>query len=311
MTLQLPVSRLIQVSVTLSPLPAQGRNFGDLLIIGDSNVISGLQRIRDYSSLGGVQSDFGLNAPETMAATVYFEQSPKPKTLSIGRWLRTATAGQLDGAILTAAQSALSLFTAITSGGFTVSVDGIVHNVTALNFSTALNLNGVASAITTALSGFAVAVWNGSQFTLMSDTTGAGTEASGTFTFTGNPANLDTVTINGVVITFVTATPSGNQVLIGGSAASTAVNLNTFLQASVNPSLLTQSYSVNITGTPVLTVTYNTVGTVGNAIAIAKSSANITVSGADLAGGINPSSVSFATPPGSGQDVSSLLGWTA
>lgn len=57
-----------------------------------------------------------------------------------------------------------------------------------------------------------------------------------TLTFTGNPANNDTVTINGYIVTFVTGAPSGAQVQIGGSLATTIGNLLTFLQQSSYPS---------------------------------------------------------------------------
>lgn len=303
--MSLPVSRLVQVSVNLSPQAAAGRNFGDLLILGDSNVISGLKRIEDFSGIDEVAASFSLSSPEYLAAALYFGQKPKPENLSIGRWLRTATAAMLQGAILNATQSALNLFTQVTSGGFNVTIDGVVKALTGMNFSTALNLNGVASIITTALAGSGTVTWNGSQFIITSATTGAGVNASGTITFTGNPSNNDTITVNGTLITFVTGTPVGSQVLIGSSSQITAANLNTFLINSLNAGILASTYS--ITGL-VITVTAVAVGTGGNAITLTKSCANITLSGATLANGVSPSTVSYGTAPGSGLDVSSLLG---
>ncbi len=49
----------------------------------------------------------------------------------------------------------------------------------------------------------------------------------------------------------------------------------------------------------------------GNAITLAKSSTNIAISGSTLAGGVAASSVGYATAPGSGTDISVLLGLTA
>lgn len=304
----LPVSRLVTASISLTPQAAVGRNFGDLLTVGDSNVISGLERIRNYADIGGVGADFGINTPEFISAELYFSQSPRPTSLSIGRWIRTATAGILQGAILSATQSALSVFTAITSGGFSVTIDGTAVPITGLDFSTQLNLNGVASVIQAALGGSRKCVWTGSQFEIFSGTTGAGVEATGTIAMTTNPANNDTVTVNGIAITFVTASPTGNEVLIGGTAAQTAVNLNTFLQASISPNIQAATYSVV---TNVVSVTYGTPGTAGNAFTLAETGGHITVSGANLTGGTNPSTVSYATPPGSGQDISTILGMTA
>lgn len=306
----LPVARLVQVGVKLAQAGAQGRNFNNPLMLGDSNVINGLQRMQTFSSSSGVAQAFGANAPEAIAAALFFSQSPQPQSLTIGRWLRTATAGAVLGAILSASQTALGLFTAITSGGMTLTIDGVVKNLTGMDFSAQTNLNGVATVVTTALAGAGVCTWNGTEFIINSSTTGAGRQASGTITFTGNPLNNDTVTINGIVITFVTAGPTGNQVLIGGTAAQTAVNLNTFLTNSVNANLLLMTYAVNV-GTAVVTCTAVSVGTAGNTLTLVKSSANITLSGATLTGGLNASAVSYATAPGAGQDVSTLMGLTA
>lgn len=309
--MNLPVSRLIQVSVSLAAAAAAGRNFGNPLIIGDSNVITGLQRIVDFSDLASVSEFFGSTAPETACAEVYFAQSPKPRSVSIGRWLRTATAGLLQGAILSSAQSVLTLFTSITSGGFSVTIDGVVKALTGLNFSTALNLNGVATAVTTALAGSGTCVWNGSQFVINSATTGAGVKASGTLTVATNPAPADTITVNGIVITFVAAAPGANEVLIGATAMLTAVNLCTFLSNSVSANLLLMTYTVDaLTG--IVTLRAASVGVAGNSLTLVSSAPLVVVrSAATLLGGLNPSSVSYATSPASGQDVSSLMGLTA
>jgi hypothetical protein len=61
----------------------------------------------------------------------------------------------------------------------------------------------------------------------------------------------------------------------------------------------------------VITATYTTVGTGGNAIPMVKSSTAITLSGATLAGGLAPSSVGYATAAGSGTDISASAGLTS
>lgn len=167
----LNVGRLVRVSVNLAPLAAARRGFGTLLIAGDSNVINGSERIRSYVDLESVATDFGTAAPEYLAASLYFGQSPRPQTLMIGRWIRTATAGLLQGGILTSAEQALANWTAITNGSFKVTIDAVEKTVTGLNFSAVTNLNGVASAINAVLTGGTVA-WDGSRFTITSSTTG-------------------------------------------------------------------------------------------------------------------------------------------
>lgn len=182
----LNVGRLVRVSVNLAPLAAARRGFGTLLIAGDSNVINGSERIRSYVDLESVATDFGTSAPEYLAASLYFGQSPRPQTLMIGRWLRTATAGLLQGGILSSTEQALSNFTSVTTGSFKITVDGAVKTVSGVNLSAVTNLNGVASAINAVLTGATVA-WDGSRFTVTSNTTGTASslsyaEATGTGT---------------------------------------------------------------------------------------------------------------------------------
>lgn len=307
----LDISRLISVQTQITKGGAQGRLFNQALALGDSNVVSALERVRNYTGgtiLEDVAADFGTTAPEYKAAARYLAQKPQPTSLAIGRWLRTASAAILQGGILSVAQQAIALFNQITNGGFSVTVDGTVHNLTGLNLSLAANLNAVASTIQAALSGAATCVWNGSHFLITSATTGAGVEASGTISLTGQPSDGDTVTVNGTVVTFKTVVAGANQVLIGASAQQSAVNLCTFLQTSTDVNIGAATYSVSA---QVVTVTYLTVGTAGNAFTLAKVGVNLTVSGATLTGGTNASSVSYATAPASGQDISSLLALTS
>lgn len=303
----LSVSDLVNVSVTLSPSAVTGRSFGTLMIAGDSNVINGTERFRTYTSITGVASDFGTTAPEYLAANLYFGQNPKPTSLMIGRWISAASAGQNLGQILSPAQQVLSNFTSITAGAFNIMVDGTAKTPGSLNFSSATNLNGVATLITGALTG-ATCTWNGSQFVITSNTTGAGVAASGTITLSANPAANDTVTIAGTAVTFVASAPSGNQVLIGLTPSATSANLQALLQASSDTNLVKCVYA---TAGNVTTVSYASVGTAGNAITLAKSGTNIAISGATLSGGVAASSVGYATAPGSGTDISVLLGLTA
>ena len=175
--MSLPVSNLVRVSINLSPLAAAKRSFGVLMIAGDSNVISGLERFRIYTTIDAVAADFGTSAPEYKAAALYFGQTPKPKTLMIGRWLRTATAGFNDGGILSPSEQSMSNFTSITNGGFHITIDGVVKSLTGLDFSGETNLNGVATVISGALTG-GVCTWNGSQFIVTSSTTGTSSTVS-------------------------------------------------------------------------------------------------------------------------------------
>lgn len=201
MTQGLDVSRIVNVDVVLSPQGAAVRNFGLLLIIGDSNVISGAERIKTYTDIDTIAGEFGTDSPEYAAALLYFSQNPRPEEVQIGRWLRTATAGFLNGGILNASQQLISSWTSITNGSFTISFDGNEEDVTGLNFGAQTNLNGVAAIITAALSGGTV-TWNGERFIATSDTTGVdstvsyatpegtGTDISAQLKFTSSTADV-------------------------------------------------------------------------------------------------------------------------
>lgn len=98
----LPVSGVVNVTVNMSPVAAATRNFGTMLILGASNVITVEERIREYGTISAVLEDFGTEAPEYLAAQAFFAQSPRPKSVMIGRMdsenetLQQAVAAMLD-----------------------------------------------------------------------------------------------------------------------------------------------------------------------------------------------------------------------
>lgn len=207
----LSIGRLVRVSVNLSPLAAARRGFGTLLVIGTSAVIDQGERIRAYSSLDAVVGDFGTSADEYKAAALYFGQTPRPNQLMIGRWINAAVSGLLRGGILTPAEQTLSNFTAVTAGSLTISIDGVVKTLSAMNFSTDLNLNAVAARITTALAGAGIVTWDGSRFKVTSTTTGASSTVGYGTGGVGTPIHtllkLSSATANAPVVGAVAETP--------------------------------------------------------------------------------------------------------
>lgn len=170
----LSVSDVVNVQINMSPLAAAVRNFGALLILGASPVIDTVDRIRQYTSIDGVAADFGNTAPEYLAAILFFSQSPQPSVLYIGRWAKTATSAQLLGGTLSPTQQQIANFTAVTAGGMKITVDGTLKTLSSVNLSAVSNLNGVATAVTTALAGAATVIWNANfqRFEVTSATTG-------------------------------------------------------------------------------------------------------------------------------------------
>jgi len=198
----LSVSGVVNVNIVMSPLAAPTRNFGAGLLVGSSDVIDVAERIRQYANLAGVAGDFGTTAPEYRAAARFFGQIPQPSLVYIGRWAQTATSGLIRGGVLQAAEQDMANWTAIANGSMKISIDGVEKTLSALDFSGATNLNGVAAIVTTALAD-AVMTWDAasSRFTIESSATGAtstvsyaeptgsGTDVSGMLKLTNGTAS--------------------------------------------------------------------------------------------------------------------------
>lgn len=293
-TPNLPISRLINVDVVLSPLAAQAQDLSSLLVLGTSDVIDVVERLRSYESIDAVAADFGTTAPEYLAALLWFEQAPQPTEIQIGRWARAASAGTLIGGLVPALDQLITEWTPIADGAMRISVNGTAYNIAGVDFSAAENMNGVAAAVQAALAakiGGATVTWDATyqRFVVESPTTGVGSSvgfasfppaAEGSILFVANPAAADTITLNGTVVTFVAGAPVGNQVQIGVDLAATMAALVAFLDASADAQLVKFNYS--LTGAR-LNLEAATVGAGGNALTIAASAA--APSGATLTGG--------------------------
>ncbi|MBJ9353553.1 DUF3383 family protein [Citrobacter koseri] len=90
----LPLNRVTNVTVTLSARAAQGRNFGSMLILGNSTVIPIAERLRLYSAPDDIGDDFGVDSEEYKAAVIWFSQSPRPTQIYVGRWVATLVDGE-------------------------------------------------------------------------------------------------------------------------------------------------------------------------------------------------------------------------
>ena len=90
----LPLSRVTNVTVTLSARAAQGRNFGSMLILSAATIIPVTERLRLYSSADDIGDDFGVDSEEYKAAVIWFSQSPQPIQIYVGRWAKTLVNGE-------------------------------------------------------------------------------------------------------------------------------------------------------------------------------------------------------------------------
>jgi len=225
--LGLSVSDVVNVAVSLTPTAAAQRNFGSLIIIGDSGVIDTTTRYRQYSSLASVAGDFSNVSPEYLAAAIAFGQNPQLSQIYIGSWARTATPARLTGAPLTAAQQAIANWTVITSGGINLIINTVPYNLTGLNFAGVTSMPGVAAILQTALAAASVTVvWNSVYNNFQINTTATGTAATISFAALGAGTDIS-------VQTGLSATNSGAFV-VQGIAAETPLACITALAQLTN-----------------------------------------------------------------------------
>ena len=109
-----------------------------------------------------------------------------------------------------------------------------------------------------------------------------GVQATGTITFSGQPAANDTITVAGHLFTFVTVIVGADQIVLGTDLPTTIRNAVRVLSSSSDAKVTQASYTA--TATTILIAAYKS-GVAGNAFALAKSGTATTVSGATLTGG--------------------------
>ncbi len=119
-------------------------------------------------------------------------------------------------------------------------------------------------------------------------TTTQGRAATGTITFSAQPADSATITVGGQAFTFVPSAPTANQILKGATLAETVANAVRALRASAVAGVTAASYRSNLAGTAI-EITHNTIGTGGNSFALTvgtSPASNATASGSTLSGGV-------------------------
>lgn len=138
-----------------------------------------------------------------------------------------------------------------------------------------------------------------------------GAVASGTITITTNPSTGDTIIVNGYTITFRTAASLPSEVTIGGSAAATATALAAVLNGLTDQKVAQAVYSVAgavVTvswGHKIIGGTSGVKAAAGNAFTLnaGTAGAKVTLSGATLTGGSDPTSKSASVTNGVGTDL--------
>lgn len=194
----LPVSDVVQVQVQVSPTPPVAAGFGTGLILGKSTVLPLEERIRTYSSLTGVVADFAANTEEYKSSAAYFGQTPAPAQIMIGRRFLVAQAGKLRGS--SGVSAVFTDYTGVSNGGFDITVNATLIQVTALNLTGAVSMAAIAALIQTKLAaGLAstTCTWTGTYFLITSPTTGPTSLVTFASAPTGGGAPVDVSTLLG------------------------------------------------------------------------------------------------------------------
>lgn len=177
----IPVSSVVSVSIAIGATFPARAGFGTLNIVtAETGVIGVAERIRSYQNLDGVTADWPADSEVVAAATAYFSQQPKPTSLKVSTRYPSAVAAQLRGGAVEDTADNLALFTAISDGSFTISIDGSSEDITGLDFSADADFSEVAATIETALQAVATGGYSaatvthdGNRFFINSGTTGA------------------------------------------------------------------------------------------------------------------------------------------
>ena len=182
--MSIPISTVVKVAIQISTKPVGARGFGALLFLTDEysatfnlnmpvNVLAGSERVRKYVNIDGVLGDWNVNSEVYKAATAFYAQGAMDFYVGLASSTNTAAVLQSGTPV------ALSTIQAVTAGGFSITVDGVVRNITALNFATATDLPGVATILGAKITGANVTFNSSTQkFVITSKTTGEGSSIS-------------------------------------------------------------------------------------------------------------------------------------
>lgn len=146
-----------------------GVNVGDRQLIGrffDDNALIPTGSHVEFTSIDDVLAYFGSASEEYARALFYFGWVSKsvtaPKLISFARWNSAASAPQIFGA---PGPQSLTSWNAINAGAFSLTLGGVTHVISGLDFTAAGSLAAVAAIIQTALHLQAGSMWTASSVT--------------------------------------------------------------------------------------------------------------------------------------------------
>ena len=173
------IKRFIDVEIEKVSASTSSASFSIPLLLSNSSIITATTRVREFTSLASVELFFDKNSEEYKACGAYFLQDPfnddQPSKMLIGRFVSGDS-----NAVLELGESPLTdvnTWKTISSGNFSIDVDGTTQEVINLDFSLVTSLDDVASVITAASTGF-TCTFVVNRFLATSDTTGVASTIS-------------------------------------------------------------------------------------------------------------------------------------
>jgi len=102
-------------------------------------------RIRYYQSLAAVKADFAASSEAVRAATDFFAQSPRARTMAVGKVFTDPQPAFLQGGVI--GTEVLATWKAVTDGEFAFTLNGVAGNLVALDFHSITKLDDIADVI--------------------------------------------------------------------------------------------------------------------------------------------------------------------
>jgi len=174
------IKRIVNASLSEEGRSVAEDNMNVVCIVTSTlGVLDSANRYKTYTTQKDVETDFGTTSEEAKFSSVVFQQSPNPidrgGVLVLGYWRAvdenvSATSAKLRGEQKTEA-STIPVTQQISDGSFDITIDGVEENITGLDLRVATDMDGIASAIDTALSG-GTCVYENQSFVITSSTTG-------------------------------------------------------------------------------------------------------------------------------------------
>ena len=181
--------RSIDVNVTTSKRQVESTTdlSTTVFVSNDAPFLHGTERIRYYDSEESLQNDFVSTTEAFKAGRDFFSQPVRSKTLAVARAFSTN-----QSAYLVTGEVDVTALIALNNGGFDITVDGVLKQVTGLDFTSDTTLANIAATIqaNAEMTGTTVTVHNEKQLLIKTNTAGS----AGSITVLDAPTGAGTPT---------------------------------------------------------------------------------------------------------------------